>query len=493
MGASQSSDRGEVQSTEAKISYYRLLDVDRYATDEDLKRAYRKKALELHPDRNYGNEAHATRIFAEVQAAYEVLSDPQERAWYDSHEATILGHDGAEGPIYQDVRVTTANDLTRLVTKFNHKIEFTDAPSGFYGFLRDTFDHLIKEEEAAGGKSYPSFGHKEDAYDDVVRPFYSAWHSFSTAKSFSWEDKWRLSEAPDRWSRRRMEQENKKARLDAIREFNEAVRSLVAFVRKRDPRYTPIVQSEVERQQALRDAAAAQAARARAANEERLKSEVLPEWAKQSLVDPDEGNFDEDDETRQEIECVACNKIFKSEKQWLAHERSKKHQKAIVALRKKMVRDDEKYNLGGAGAGDIDEELADKIEDMVLEGSLSEESEALQSEPSDAEEPGQCDPDEPLQPGSNDEEPPPPPSPGSEPNPGPNTAKPVLGKAAQKRLRKAAATSSSPNTSIRCLACSASFPTRTQLFRHLEDVPSHAALKSSEGKSGKNKKKGKRR
>lgn len=43
-----------------------------------LKKAYKKKALELHPDRNFQNEEKATKLFAEVQAAYEILSDPQE-------------------------------------------------------------------------------------------------------------------------------------------------------------------------------------------------------------------------------------------------------------------------------------------------------------------------------------------------------------------------------------------------------------------------------
>ncbi|KAJ9628813.1 hypothetical protein H2203_002716 [Taxawa tesnikishii (nom. ined.)] len=243
-------------------------------------RAYRKKALELHPDRNYGNVEWATKLFAEVQAAYEVLSDPQERAWYDSHESAILRGDdaGSEEQHFEgNIKMTTADDIARMVRKFNSGVEFSDSPSGFFGFLRETFEQLAKEEQAAASwegldvPDYPSFGHRDDEYDDVAKPFYSVWMSFATRKTFAWKDKYRLSEAPDRRYRRLMEKENMKAREEGIREFNEAVRSLVAFVRKRDPRYIPNTQTEAERQKVLRDAAAAQAARARAANEAKLQ------------------------------------------------------------------------------------------------------------------------------------------------------------------------------------------------------------------------------
>ena len=362
MGAGQSSGGGGVPAQEVKKSYYELLGVTRQATEEEIKKAYRRKALELHPDRNFGNEEAATKTFAEVQAAHEVLSDPQERAWYDSHESAVLRGDDVgdeEGvPTYENVRVTTADDLARMVRKFNSNVDFTDAPSGFFGYLREMFEQLAKEEEIAGiwedvdVPEYPSFGHKDDAYDDVVKRFYAAWSSFSTVKAFAWKDKYRLSEAPDRWYRRRMEQENKKFRQDGVREFNDAVRSLVAFVRKRDPRYVPSTQTEEERQKILRDAAAAQAVRARAANEAKLNAEV-PEWTKtrEPVDDELEGNFDEEEVVEHVFECVACNKVFKSENQWEAHEKSKKHQKAVYALQKKMRKENAHLDLDVNGSG----------------------------------------------------------------------------------------------------------------------------------------------
>lgn len=61
--------------------YYALLGLPRNATDEQIKKAFRRMAMEYHPDRNASAEANER--FKEVNEAYEVLSDPQKRAFYD--------------------------------------------------------------------------------------------------------------------------------------------------------------------------------------------------------------------------------------------------------------------------------------------------------------------------------------------------------------------------------------------------------------------------
>lgn len=77
--------------------YYEVLGVSRGATPEEIKKGYRKKALEFHPDRNPG-DADAEKHFKEVSEAYEVLSDPQKREIYDRYGADGLRGAGVGGP-----------------------------------------------------------------------------------------------------------------------------------------------------------------------------------------------------------------------------------------------------------------------------------------------------------------------------------------------------------------------------------------------------------
>lgn len=64
--------------------YYNILEVDKSASQDELKRAYRKMAMKYHPDRNPGNE-EAEKKFKELNEAYDVLSDQQKRAAYDQY------------------------------------------------------------------------------------------------------------------------------------------------------------------------------------------------------------------------------------------------------------------------------------------------------------------------------------------------------------------------------------------------------------------------
>ena len=74
-----------------KRDYYEVLGIDRNATAEEIKKAYRKKAIEYHPDKNPGDK-EAEEKFKEAAEAYDVLSDPQKKARYDQ-----FGHAGMSG------------------------------------------------------------------------------------------------------------------------------------------------------------------------------------------------------------------------------------------------------------------------------------------------------------------------------------------------------------------------------------------------------------
>ncbi len=74
----------------AKKDFYEVLGVNRDASDDDIKKSYRKLAMKFHPDRNPDNPKSEAQ-FKEAKEAYEVLCDPQKRAAYDQY-----GHAGVD-------------------------------------------------------------------------------------------------------------------------------------------------------------------------------------------------------------------------------------------------------------------------------------------------------------------------------------------------------------------------------------------------------------
>ncbi|KAL7701621.1 DnaJ domain/Zinc-finger of C2H2 type/Zinc-finger double-stranded RNA-binding [Lotmaria passim] len=345
--------------------YYEVLGVERKATYDEIRTAYKKKSLQYHPDKNYGNQEEAAHLFKEVQNAYSVLSDEDERAWYDSHrEAILRGGDGTNDP-----------DELNLYEYFTGSCfdGFDDGESGFYTVYRRAFDLVIEEEADydSRAKSWPGFGDSSSAWADVLK-FYNHWRNFSTYKTFSWKDEYKVNEMEDRYSRRMAGRINSKARDGAKKEYVRTVQSLAQFVYRRDPR----VKAELERQK--KEEAEKQAERERQeierlrrrreANEqvwaeaaEREEREEAERAARGEAMDGSvlemlyekerltkemmRGNCGvgahaagfamlekDDDQPATSFNCPACKKQFKSEGQYKEHIRSGKHKTKLKQL-----------------------------------------------------------------------------------------------------------------------------------------------------------------
>ncbi len=88
-----------------RADYYELLGVDRKATTDEIRKAYRNQALKYHPDRNPGDK-ESEKKFKEISGAYDVLSDPEKRKKYD-----LYGHEGLQGYATRDFQNASFEDI----------------------------------------------------------------------------------------------------------------------------------------------------------------------------------------------------------------------------------------------------------------------------------------------------------------------------------------------------------------------------------------------
>jgi len=248
--------------------HYDALQLAPGALSADIKRSYRVLALKYHPDKNQSDpDGRIASEFREIQDAYETLSDPAERSWYDEHrEAILAGWTGDGG----DAGGKISRHIVD-VSPFMHAgcyDGFGDDETSFYSVYGTIFravDDGERDGRAAEGGGFdpdrvrrPDFG---DASSEWVHTnaFFGVWESFASGLSFAHADKYDTREAPDRRVRRAMEEENKKLRKGARRERAEDLAALVAFVKRRDPRVG------ARREKVEKDRAAAESKKLKAA------------------------------------------------------------------------------------------------------------------------------------------------------------------------------------------------------------------------------------
>ncbi|XP_071322142.1 dnaJ homolog subfamily C member 21 isoform X2 [Trachinotus anak] len=398
--------------------HYEVLGVKRDAGDDDLKKAYRKLALKWHPDKNLDNAEEASEQFKLIQAAYDVLSDPQERAWYDNHRDALL-KGGLSGD-YEDDSIDLLQYFT--VTCYSG---YGDDEKGFYTVYRNLFESIVKEEmehsrveDEEDEEEFPPFGDSQSDYDTVVHVFYGYWQSFCTRKNFAWKEEYDTRQASNRWEKRAMEKENKKTRDKARKERNELVRQLVAFVRKRDRRvqaHRKLVEEqnaekikkveELRRKQKLSQAKLAEeykeqswAAMSELEKElQQIEAQYGEEFGDASESEEEEQDMDTREKNSEEggdadlpdgdeltidyyddLYCPACDKSFKSDKAMKNHEKSKKHREMVALLRQQLKEEEDSLGLNLNGKQEKKEENEQEEEEEEEEDFEEEEEKPRQ-------------------------------------------------------------------------------------------------------------------
>ncbi|XAR72606.1 hypothetical protein NMG60_11019311 [Bertholletia excelsa] len=157
------------------VDYYKILQVDRNAKDDDLKKAYRKLAMKWHPDKNPNNKKEAEAKFKQISEAYEVLSDPQKRAVYDQYgEEGLKGQvppPGAGGPTGTTFFSTGDGPTTyRFTPRSADDIfaEFFGSSSPFGSFFGDDIFGHFGEGVGGGGSMHQSAPRKAPPIEQTL-------------------------------------------------------------------------------------------------------------------------------------------------------------------------------------------------------------------------------------------------------------------------------------------------------------------------------------
>ncbi|CAB3227082.1 unnamed protein product [Arctia plantaginis] len=222
--------------------HYKVLNLREDAHPSEIKRAYRRRriALQRYLENNLEmaeeEKEEKKKLLQLVQNAYEVLSDPQERAWYDDNREDILL---GEGYYACDLE---AFDVYRYFSPSCYE-GFGDDPRGFYGVYAEVFYNLALEEsiylDDTDVTNIPKFGNSTTEYEQV-REFYAYWMEFSTNNSYWNRGPHKILPCERNYinyTKLNLKlKENYQIRYMAQMERNEVIRRLVSFVRRKDKR-----------------------------------------------------------------------------------------------------------------------------------------------------------------------------------------------------------------------------------------------------------------
>uniref|UniRef100_A0A7S4VKN5 DnaJ homolog subfamily C member 2 n=1 Tax=Alexandrium monilatum TaxID=311494 RepID=A0A7S4VKN5_9DINO len=293
------------------VDLYALLEINESASTEQIKKQYRKLALQHHPDKQSGakgGEADASAgerrglsekdmHFVKIQEAYEVLSDQSKRRQYDS----TLDFD---------------DDVPD---------EADAAAGGFY----ETFVPVFRRNSRWSVRlPVPELGDEKTDINKVHK-FYDFWYNFETWRDFSMHDEYNLEDAEFREERRWMDRQNQKVR----KRYQEAERKRVFKLVETAERLDPRIRAEKEEREAKKREEKERRARAKQEEEEARRQQ------------------EEERKRREEEERAA-----REEKERLEREQRKQEKQASKALRQRLKKCvQSKCKLGSAEMEDVQE------------------------------------------------------------------------------------------------------------------------------------------
>ncbi|PVD23880.1 hypothetical protein C0Q70_17154 [Pomacea canaliculata] len=264
--------------------------------------------------KNLENVEEATAQFRLVQQAYEILTDPQERAWYDKHREAILRGGQGQGDKYED----NSLNLFQYFTSSCYS-GYGDDDKGFYAVYRDVFKTLAEEDyvfmdDKDSDNEFPTFGDSQSDYEEALVAFVRK------------RDK-RVQEYKRKLEERAAEID-KKTKERREKEIKERVRRQEEY---QETGWSAMSGLETDLQQ--------------------LEAHLADQFGDHSHSD--NGSDEEDDDNTanvsgvgedleedwDEFYCLACGKAFKSENAISNHKKSKKHAEMVALARASLGED----------------------------------------------------------------------------------------------------------------------------------------------------------
>ncbi|NWH60847.1 DNJB8 protein, partial [Geococcyx californianus] len=158
------------------MDYYKVLGLQKNASQDDVKKSYRKLALKLHPDKNPNNKEEAEKKFKEITEAYKVLSDPQKRLLYDKsvkESRSCRGRSATEGRDCSSDSPSAFHDYEEI---FRDVFERMDpSPHVFW----DSFSNISENWHGTTGR-----GRSSSLFSDYMKSF-MPWSLFSPSMQYT--------------------------------------------------------------------------------------------------------------------------------------------------------------------------------------------------------------------------------------------------------------------------------------------------------------------